>query len=77
MNRDRIKDELEVEQAVLRQLSQQPLYMLETANSVPYTQKQVAGAFERLSASGAVVVPRRHGRFNLAKPISASLISIQ
>lgn len=68
MNRDEIKEEAEAEQAVLWGLSKQPLYTLETANSLPYSQQQVAGAFERLSASGAIVVPRRDGRFHLAKP---------
>jgi hypothetical protein len=74
MNPDESKEENEIEQVVLRELSRQPLYMLEAASSVPYTQKQVAGAFERLSASGAIVVPRRHGRFQLAKPIGVGLV---
>jgi hypothetical protein len=66
MNSHQMMEETDVEQAVLRELGRQPLYVLEMAASLPYTQQQVAGAFERLSASGRIVVPRLHGRFHLA-----------
>jgi hypothetical protein len=60
------REEPKIEQAVLEELRQQPLYMLEAASSLRHPQKDIAAAFERLNASGAITVPRLHGRFRLA-----------